>query len=349
MRLLVFNQATDTGDPILGFATHWLRALARRVARVDVLTMRAGELSLPGNVRVFSVGKELGYGEPRRAVEFYRKLNALAGEGRVDACFSHMIPVFSVLAAPVLRLRGIPLVTWHAHRHVSPILRLAHHLSDRIATSAPSSYGYRHDKLTVLGQGIDTTLFSPGGAPDQPPLVLAVGRLSPIKRLEMLVEAARRLRMRGVTLRCVCVGEAPAHHREYARQLQASAAGDVEFAGAVPYERLPAWYRRASIHVNLSPTGALDKSALEAMACSRPGIVANAGFEATLGPHADALLVPAADGRTVADRIEGLLATPLAERARLGSALRERIVRDHDLDRLAGRLVALLHDLGAPA
>jgi len=346
MRLLVFNQATDTADPILGFATHWLRALARRVERVDVLTMRAGELSLPGNVRVFSVGKERGYGEPRRAVEFYRRLATLAG---VDACFSHMIPVFSVLAAPVLRLRGIPLVTWHAHRHVSPILRLAHHLSDRIATSAPSSYGYRHDKLAVLGQGIDTALFSPGGAPEQPPLVLAVGRLSPIKRLEMLVEAVRRLRTRGVELRCVCVGEAPAHHEDYARRLRASAAGDVEFAGAVPYERLPAWYRRASVHVNLSPIGALDKSALEAMACGRPSIVANAGFGPTLGPHADALLVAAADGRAVADRIEDLLATPAAERVRLGAALRERIVRDHDLDRLAGRLVALLHDLGAPA
>jgi glycosyltransferase involved in cell wall biosynthesis len=350
MRLLVLNQATDTADPILGFATRWLAALARRVERVDVLTMRAGAASLPENVRVFSVGKERGYGEPRRAVEFYRRLGTLVGTEQVDACFSHMIPVFSVMAAPVLRLRGIPLVTWHAHRHVSPLLRLAHHVSDRMATSAPSSYGYRRDKLAVLGQGIDTTAFAPGGrGAEAPPLVLAVGRLSPVKRLETLVDAVRRLHARGDAMRCAVVGEAPVHHRAYANALRAAAGADVEFVGPVPYAELPAWYRRATVHVNLSPTGALDKSALEAMACGRPSVVANAGFAATLGPHADTLLVRDAEPAALADQLASVLAMTPGARATLGAALRERICREHDLDRLAGRIVALLHELGAPA
>ena len=59
MRLLVFNLATDVDDPILGFTTHWIRALARRVEAVQVITMRAGRLDLPNNVRVDSVGKPM--------------------------------------------------------------------------------------------------------------------------------------------------------------------------------------------------------------------------------------------------------------------------------------------------
>lgn len=113
MRLLWFNLATDLDDPILGFTSAWLRAAARRVEAVHVITMRAGRLELPENVRVYSVGKEKGYSKPRRALEFYRRLCRIINREGVEACFSHMIPIFSIMAAPLLKARGIPLVTWY--------------------------------------------------------------------------------------------------------------------------------------------------------------------------------------------------------------------------------------------
>src|SRR5713101_9840351 len=116
MRLLMFNLAMDTDDPILGFATRWIAALARRVESIQVITMRAGRVEVPENVRVCSVGKERGYSEPRRAVEFYRHLIRVVRTDRIDVCFSHMIPIFTVLAAPIAKARGIPIVTWYAHR-----------------------------------------------------------------------------------------------------------------------------------------------------------------------------------------------------------------------------------------
>jgi hypothetical protein len=73
-----------------------------------------GRVEVPENVRVYSVGKEKGYSEPRRAVEFYRHLFRVLREDRIDACFSHMIPIFTVLAAPVLKVKKIPIVTWYA-------------------------------------------------------------------------------------------------------------------------------------------------------------------------------------------------------------------------------------------
>ena len=97
MRLLLFNLATDADDPILGFATRWIGALAERVEFIHVITMRVGRLDVPANVRVYSVGKEKGYSEPRRVIEFYRLLFRILREDRIDACFSHMIPIFTVL------------------------------------------------------------------------------------------------------------------------------------------------------------------------------------------------------------------------------------------------------------
>src|SRR5215470_18126068 len=98
MRLLLFNLATDAEDPILGFTTRWIAAMARRVEFIHVITMRAGTIEVPENVRVYSVGKEKGYSEARRAMEFYRYLFRVLRGDRIDVCFSHMIPIFTILA-----------------------------------------------------------------------------------------------------------------------------------------------------------------------------------------------------------------------------------------------------------
>src|SRR5437016_13858174 len=119
MRLLLFNLATDSEDPVLGFTTHWIRAIAKQVKFIRVITMRAGRVEVPENVRVYSVGKEKGYSEPRRLIEFYKILARILREERVDVCFSHMIPIFSVLASPMLRVKRIPIVTWYAHANLT--------------------------------------------------------------------------------------------------------------------------------------------------------------------------------------------------------------------------------------
>ena len=97
MRLLVFNLATDADDPILGFTTRWIRALAARVDFIQVITMRMGKLDLPDNVQVHSLGKEKGYSEARRLREFYKILARILREDRVDVCFSHMNPLLPFL------------------------------------------------------------------------------------------------------------------------------------------------------------------------------------------------------------------------------------------------------------
>ena len=178
MRLLWFNLATDADDPVLGFTSRWIQAIATKVERIRVITMRAGRIELPENVRCDSVGKEAGYSRPRRIVEFYRILLEVLRNEPVDACFSHMVPLFTVLAAPLLRPKGVPIVTWYTHPSLTLQLRFAHRLSAQMVTSLPSSYPYDTDKLRVLGHGIDTDRFAPDKTrPQLPVLILCAGRL----------------------------------------------------------------------------------------------------------------------------------------------------------------------------
>jgi glycosyltransferase involved in cell wall biosynthesis len=348
MRVLLFNLATDIGDPILGFTTRWIGALARRVEFIYVITMRAGQVEAPGNVRVYSVGKEKGYSEFRRAIEFYRYLFRIFREDRIDVCFSHMIPIFAVMASPVLKAKNIPIVSWYAHRQVTTTLKLAHGLSNRMVSINESSYPYDHKKFSSLGHGIDTDFFSPEDlVPSRPPLLLSVGRLSPIKDLLTLIEALHLLRQQGLSFHCVLVGSPFERDRSFATDLHQKVRDLgletlVEFVGDVAQDQVVHWYRRCLAHVNLCPNGALDKAALEAMACGKPSLVANRGFQTTIDKYAGDLIFRHGDAFDLKDRLVQLLEMPPLAREEMGRYLRQKVVDRHGLDHLTNNLMEIL-------
>ena len=61
MRLLVFTQKLDSGDPVLGFFHTWLKELASRLESIEVICLEMGVFNLPKNVTVYSLGKEPQY------------------------------------------------------------------------------------------------------------------------------------------------------------------------------------------------------------------------------------------------------------------------------------------------
>lgn len=345
MNLLLFNLATDLDHPILGFTTHWIRELASRVRHIDVITMRAGRVEVPDNVCVHSVGAERGYSEPRRVVEFYRLLMGILGRGRIDGCFAHMMPEFAVLAGPILRAKRIPLVTWYAHPQLHWRVKLAHVFSHQMVASLPNAYPWKKDKLTVIGQGIDTTLFAPPTTPAEDDMVLCAGRISPVKNHGTLLRAAATLKK---PARVVILGKVTgAEDEAYCIGLKRLAeelgiAERVIFAPPVPPQDLPAWYGRCAVHVNLTPAGFGDKVAWEAMACGRPCLVANSDFAETLGRYESQLLFGVNDHHDLATKLDGLLSQTPGERTEIGMYLRAQVERSHSLPRLAEQVLEQL-------
>lgn len=342
--LLVFNLRTDADDSILGFTTEWVNALAACYDRVDVLTMHAGRIATAPNVRVFSVGREKGYSEPRRLLVFYRTLARLLRETRYTACFAHMQPLFATLGAPLLKARGVPITLWYAHGAVTPRLRLAERLVDRVVTSSPEGFRLPSRKLIVTGQGVNTDRFTPAAAPrppDAPFTAVSVGRLSPVKRVEVLIEAARLLRARGLAVHLRLVGDPMEQHAAYAEALRAQAADladAVEFVGPVAHGQVVDAYRAADVMVTASATGSVDKTVLEAMACGLPVIASGVPYRPILAPWSAALLFPEGDAAALADRLAALMQMPLDDWRALGLALRAVVVEGHSLAGLTRRL-----------
>ncbi len=351
MRVLMLVQLIDEQEWLRGFTVKWVRALAERVERVEVITLELGQADLPENVRVQSMGKEKGRNRLRELIGFHRAMVNVIRD--VDVVFSHMTPLYTILAAPYARLYRKPQVMWYAHGHVGWNLRLAHMLADRVVTSTPEGFRLASRKLDVVGQGIDTAQFHP---PEDPAtrerLVLAAGRLAPIKKHEIFIEAVGRLVTRPgfEDVRAIIAGgtspEFPGYDAQLAAQIDSlGLAEQVELAGAVPFDAIAALYRRASLLVNLSDTGSLDKVVLEGMATGLPVVAHNAVFLPVLGDQRERLWCLSLDPDAVADQIAGVLNLPAGERAALGADLAERVHAGHDIEGLFDRLVAIFEQV----
>jgi len=116
----------------------------------------------------------------------------------------------------------------------------------------------------------------------------------------------------------------------------------VRFAGPVPYREVPRWYADATLVVNASLTGSLDKVVLEAMACGRPVLSCNEAIPPVLhglGAEREQLRFSPGDAPELAERIEALLELGPSGRAALGRRLRGIVQQEHEVENLMTRLV----------
>ncbi len=351
MRWLMITRKLDPRDDRAGFMLRWVEELAARLDQLDVICQESAAPALPANVRAFSLGKESGAGRVAQARRFTGHLRALVPGA--DGVFCHMMPRYVLFAAPWARLYRKPLLFWYTHRAVSLELRLAHAFPTRILTAAPGSYPLPTDRLAVMGHGIEADLFPPPDGEADPPEIVQVARLSPIKRQDALLRAAAALRARGNVgpFRVAIVGGAVESEPDYAARLE-TLAGElklseaVTFTGPLPHAQVADRLRASAITVNLSPPGLLDKAALEGMFAGKPTLVTNPDFLPLLGDAADLLSLPYdADTAALADHLARLLALTPAARAALGADLRARALEAHSLDGLMDRLAALMRDV----
>ncbi|MCE9594884.1 MAG: glycosyltransferase family 4 protein [Planctomycetes bacterium] len=347
MKLLFLTQVLDRGDAVLGFVPRWIEGFARCTERVRVVALEVGDTSgLPANVDWREVGRR---GVIRRYLRYRSILKEALESDGFDAVLAHMVPRYASVARPFARKSGARLYLWYTHGAVDARLRRAVDEVDKAFTATRDSLRIESPKVVVTGHGIDLAHFDPRGAASaEPPILLSVGRLTPSKDPLTVIEALARLRAHGRDVRLEWAGGGlAAGDSDYRRVVEARIAElglglHVTLHGAVPYRDVPSLYARASVIVNSSHTGSLDKVVLEAMAAARPVVSCNDSFGgviAELGGEARELAFAPRDPVALAAALERLLARPATERAALGARLRALVAREHEVDRLMARLV----------
>lgn len=190
--------------------------------------------------------------------------------------------------------------------------------STRVITLSESSrhelvddLGFRSERVSVVPPGIDPR-FSAGGEKSPTPLVVAVGRLAPVKRFHVLVDHLLALKAEHRDLEAVIVGQGEERAALEARIATAGATGWLRLPGRVDDEELVELYRRAWLVTSASAREGWGMTITEAAACGTPAVVTR------ISGHADAVV----DGRT------GLLAEPADLGVAMGSVLADGALRD---------------------
>ena len=347
MKLLFLTQVLDEDDAVLGFVPRWVAGLALRCERVRVVALEAGRLErLPGNVDVRVVGRRGRLLRWMRYRAFLRE--ALAKDG-FDAVLAHMVPRYALLAHGPARRAGARTFLWYTHAGVDGRLLRAIDAVEKVFTASFESLRVDTEKRVVTGHGIDLGHFEHRGERNGgPPRILSVGRMTPSKDPLTVLGAVAELVRRGRDVRLDLVGGGLTVKDETYAQEVAKRIADlglmerVERPGEVPYRDIPAWYRRASVVVNASSTGSIDKVVLEAWASRRIVLSCNEAVPPLcreLGPDARWMAFERGDARGLADGIERVLDLPAGRAEELGRRLSAIVARDHEVDALMARLV----------
>lgn len=344
MNLVFVCLSADASDPVHATTVRWIDTLAGRpeIAHLTVLAHDAGELPVWPNVtvRVFR-----GRGRIGTAWRFYAEV-ARAMRGGVDAFFVHQGGPYPVLLWPIKLWRRIPVYYWKAHPHISVWTWLsARFVATKVFTPTPASLPLALPRLVIVGHGIDVAQFSRSLRPPPHLDLVTTGRVSPVKRLDVMVRALARCNDRfGTRFRLDIYGPTIPRDDGYRRQLEhlideLGLSDLVVLRGAVDQAELPGILSAYRLFLNFSNT-ALDKAAAEAMACGLLVLSTNPAVEEILPPSMRSqLIAPADDADAQADAIHGLMTLGEPQRADLAAALRELIVSDHNLEVLIGRIL----------
>ena len=210
---------------------------------------------------------------------------------RIDHLHAHFANVAASLAMIAARLTG---TSWSMTLHGQADFgrpsdtRLAQKIHNARFVCCVCHYGREEairaagpqvaGKIHLVPCGLDLDTFPAATAndrqdpnADQRPIeLLTVGRLSPEKGHEFLLEALATLRKRNLPITCTLIGDGPQHQFLRDRAAQLGLTAHVHFLGSVGQDRIQNLYRRADIFVLSSLAEGLPVVLLEAMALQRP-------------------------------------------------------------------------------
>ena len=183
-------------------------------------------------------------------------------------------------------------------------------LSESSKRELVDEMGFKAKRVTVVPPGIDPR-FAPGGERSPVPLVLAVGRLVPVKRFEVLVDVLVAAKARHSRLRAVIVGEGYCREALEAQISEARAESWIELPGRIHDDELIELYQRAWVITSAAAREGWGMTLTEAAACGTPAVATRiAGHQDAVADGSSGLL---AAGR---DELVGALDRVLGDDAR---------------------------------
>ena len=273
--------------------------------KIDVLTSTAkpGFLAeqLADNVTIYKVGlhkKNLHFWRKIEVIEWlykskkhYRKLLREKNYDLVHAFFGFPSGYLCYKTAGkipyIISLRGsdVPGQNVRLQREYKLLAPLFKSIWKNAAALVACSEGLRNRALkflpsvdiSVICNGVDIKRFKPDQAKSKNDTfeLITVGRLSPTKRVDMLIDAVAILKAGGINTKLKVIGGGALEDQLNQIVLNKGLDDRVEITGRVVTQEIPQLYHQADIYVSATMQEGMSNAMLEAMACGLPIVTTN--------------------------------------------------------------------------
>ena len=340
-----------------------------RLVQVDAgPAVRIEKEEMPGLTAAFASGVE-AFGE-REGVSYdlvhaHYWLAVDAGEILATRWGVPHVAMFHTLGDVKLRARASeqePAVRLEAER------RLVHRL-DRIVAATEHErqllrqiYRVPAARVAVIPLGVDLRQFTRVeaderaaararlGIPAGQRVIVAVGRIEPLKGLDVLIRSLAVMSVRRDVALYVIGGDErarPELERLGALARQLGVSEQVHFLGARPHESLPDYYRAADVVAVPSFYESFGLVAVEAMACGTPVVASRVGgLASTVVDGQTGYLIPWRCPEPFAEKFDLLFANEEL-RSALGASARRRMEAHYAWSQVADRVAALYGEVMA--
>lgn len=345
MKLLMITRKVDLEDSSpAGFTYNWVKKLGEKLDKLYVITwQKSNRGDLPENIKIISLP------DNKFLKVFVLQFELLKILPKVNGVFCHQNPEYTILSAFLSKIFRKRIVSWYAHGSVNWKLRLVNLLTNKILTSSDKGCRLKNrKKIKIIGQGIDVDYFNKKQIINNEQnnfRILSVGRISPTKDYETLIKAIEILikekNIKNLKVQIVG-GPVLKIEQKYFNDLKEIVRNKnlekyIEFLGPVSHNQILSYYQNSDLFVNLSQTGSMDKVILEAMACEKIVLTSNESFFDFLNDQK--LIFQKKDFQKLAQKIINLISLPIDEKQVIGQQLRDKVVKNHNLDNLVSRII----------
>jgi len=356
----VFTRRSDARLPVvqpLGAGARLVHVAAGPQSHLEKEQLAALTGDFSTAIEEFARRERLAY----QLVHSHYWLSVEAGEALAARWDVPHVAMFHTLGDVKLRARASerePVMRLEAER------RLVHSVDHLVVATQHERqllrqlYRVPPQKVSVIPLGVDLPQFAPRdagearaalGLPPDQHVVLAVGRLEPLKGFDILIRALAEMTERAHTLLVIVGGDeraAAKRARLEAVAAEVDAAAQVLFTGPVPHERLATYYNAADVVAVPSFYESFGLVAVEAMASGVPVVASRVGgLTTTVADGRSGYLIPWRCPSPFAEKLDLLLGNA-ALRAALGAGA-ARAMRAYAWPAVGREILALYTELTA--
>lgn len=338
--ILILTQRVDKNNPVLGFFHRWVEEFAKHYEQVTVIALGVGEYDFPANVKILSLGKE---NVESSVFNIFRKIKYVWNfykyiwkeRKNYDAVFVHMNQEYVLLGGLFWKVIGKKIYMWRNHLKGNIFTRIAVFLSNSVFCTSEFSFTAKFKKTKIMPVGIDTSnLKSQISNFKIKNTILSLGRIDPVKHIDMLIDALGKI---DVDYVANIYGEGTEISNLKSQIAKLKLENKITLYGNVPNYKTPEIYNENEIFVNLTESGSFDKTILEAMVCGCIPLVRNESLRNILGDKF--LFIGVND---LAEKIKNVFNMPENEKDEYRKKFQNYVIENHSLNKLMTKITEIV-------